>query len=57
MRKAVCPISKKPFNCSDCTLIVDGEKCPYMTLDKQNEKILRFIRKVVEKENAISKSS
>ena len=50
MRKALCPITKKVFDCLSCKAIVDGEKCPYMVRDDLAEKDFKFVRKIVEKE-------
>ncbi len=50
MRKDICPITKKIFDCQKCKAIIDGEKCPYMFRDEQTERELKFLRKVVEKE-------
>uniref|UniRef100_A0A6M3JTQ0 Uncharacterized protein n=1 Tax=viral metagenome TaxID=1070528 RepID=A0A6M3JTQ0_9ZZZZ len=50
MKKAICPITKKPFDCLECFAIVDGEKCPYMLRDEQTERELNFLRKVIERE-------
>ncbi len=50
MRKAICPITKKIFDCLECKEIVDGEKCPYMLRDEQTERELAFLRKVIERE-------
>uniref|UniRef100_A0A6M3LS85 Uncharacterized protein n=1 Tax=viral metagenome TaxID=1070528 RepID=A0A6M3LS85_9ZZZZ len=50
MRKAICPITNKPFDCLRCEEIVDDEKCPYMLRDEQTERELKFLRKVIERE-------
>ncbi len=50
MKEIICPISNKPFNCIECLLIVDGEKCPYMLRDEQTDRELKFLRKLIEKE-------
>lgn len=52
MKKAICPITKKVFDCQLCKVIVDGEKCPYMLRDEQTERELKFLRKVVEGEKS-----
>lgn len=50
MRKAICPITKKVFDCRKCEAIVDGEKCRYMVRDEIAEKDFEFVRKILEKE-------
>jgi len=50
MKKAICPITKKVFDCLKCRIIVDGEKCPYMLRDEQTDRELKFLRKIVEGE-------
>ncbi len=50
MKKALCPITKKVFDCLKCKAIIDGEKCPFMLRDEQTERELRFLRKIVENE-------
>ena len=50
MGKAICPITKRVFDCQKCKAIVDGEKCPYMLRDEQTERELAFLRKVIERE-------
>ncbi len=50
MKKAICPITKKVFDCQSCKAMVDGKKCPYMTRDDIAERDFRFVRKVLERE-------
>ncbi len=50
MKKAICPITKKPFDCLKCRAIVGNEKCPYMLRDEQTDRELKFLRKVIERE-------
>ena len=50
MKRGICPITKKVFDCQNCTAIADGEKCPYMLRDEQTERELKFLRRVVERE-------
>jgi RNA polymerase subunit RPABC4/transcription elongation factor Spt4 len=50
MKRALCPITKKVFDCQKCTAIVDGEKCPFMVRDEIAEKEFEFVRRVIEKE-------
>ena len=50
MKKAMCPITKKAFDCQTCTAIVDGKKCPYMTRDDIAERDFKFVRRIVERE-------
>jgi len=50
MKKAICPITKKVFDCLDCRAIVDGERCRYWAKDDEATKDFRFVRKVLEKE-------
>ncbi len=50
MGKAICPITKRVFDCLKCKEIADGEKCPYMLRDEQTEHELAFLRKVIERE-------
>ena len=51
MKKVICPITKKPFDCQSCKAIVDGEKCRYMVRDEIAEGDFEFVRKVIEKEH------
>jgi len=50
MRKVICPITKKVFDCRNCEAIVDGEKCRYMVRDEIAEQDFKFVRKILEKE-------
>jgi len=50
MKKAICPVTNKSFDCLKCQAIVDGDKCPYMLRDEQTERELKFLRKVIERE-------
>ena len=50
MRKAICPITKRVFDCQHCEAIIDGEKCRYMVRDEIAEKDFEFVRKVLEVE-------
>lgn len=50
MKKTKCPITKKVFDCRQCLVITDEEKCPYMLRDEQTECELKFLRKIVEEE-------
>ena len=50
MKRIICPVTKKVFDCKVCLAIADNEKCPYMLRDEQTEKELKFLRKIVERE-------
>ena len=50
MKRELCPLTKKVFNCQKCTAIVDGEKCRYMVRDEIAEGDFKFARKIIEKE-------
>ena len=50
MGKIICPITKKEFDCLKCSVIVEGEKCPYMLRDEQTEREMQFLRKIIERE-------
>jgi len=50
MRRGICSITNKVFDCLNCTAIEDGEECPYMVHDEATEYNLRFSRKLAEKE-------
>ncbi len=50
MKKALCPITKKVFDCQNCNAIVEGEKCRYMVRDEIAEQDFKFVRKILEKE-------
>ncbi len=50
MKKAICPITKKIFDCRHCNAIVDNEKCRYMVRDEIAEQDFEFVRKVIERE-------
>lgn len=50
MKRAVCPITKKVFDCHNCTAIIDGEKCRYMVRDEIAEQDFEFVRKIIERE-------
>ena len=53
MRKGICPITKKPLDCQNCTAI-KNDKCPYFALDDAIEYTLKFLRELVE--NEVSKN-
>lgn len=48
MRKVICPITKKEFNCQNCT--IKDERCPYFEFDKCIDHTLKFIRELVDNE-------
>ncbi len=50
MKKTICPITNKIFDCQECKAIAEDEQCPYMLRDEQTERELKFLRKIVEKE-------
>ena len=50
MKKAICPITRRVFDCQTCTAIVDNQKCPYMVRDDIAERDFKFVRKIVERE-------
>ncbi|MFH1231115.1 MAG: hypothetical protein V1709_06415 [Planctomycetota bacterium] len=49
MKKAICPITKKVFDCQNCTAIKD-EACVYWEFDECVDHTLKFLRELVEKE-------
>ncbi len=50
MKKAICPVTKRVFDCQTCKAIVDNQKCPYMTRDDIAERDFKFVRKILERE-------
>lgn len=50
MKKSICPITKKIFNCQSCKAVLDGEICRYSVRDSIAEGDFRFVRKVLERE-------
>ena len=56
MRKTVCPLTNKPFNCKDCDWIDKSGKCLYMKADDFVEKSFKTIRKQILKEIMNEKS-
>lgn len=49
MRKAICPITKKPMDCKACK-VAKNDTCPYIEFDKVIEYTLKFVRELVENE-------
>jgi hypothetical protein len=50
MKKAICPITGKYFECLKCNAPKD-DRCPFMQFDECIQKTLKFIREVVENES------
>ena len=50
MKKAICPITRKPFECNHCKAVGINGKCPYMIADEWIDDTFRTIRKLVEEE-------
>ena len=50
MRKTICPITKKSFDCQKCKALVDGKPCRYWVRDEIAEGDFEFVRKILEGE-------
>ena len=50
MKREVCALTNKPFDCQECDLVDKSGKCPYMKLDDWCENTLHTMRKKIEKE-------
>lgn len=50
MKKAICPITKKPMDCLKCK--IPNERCIIWDWDDLIQKTIIFLREVIENEDA-----
>lgn len=52
MKKALCPLTKKPMDCKECKVLKDEEYCPMWEVDDWADRLAKFTRRVVENEQS-----